>query len=107
MRQMACVRRCGLRLLFCMGVVTALYGQAPSSGSGIPSHPRELKYPKLTYTPPKAVTYRRVLANGVVAFLAEDHDFPLVNVSVLVRTGSYLDTKDNDYRGSMTGNKVR
>ena len=86
---------------------TALYGQAPSSGSGIPSHPRELKYPKLTYSPPKAATYRRVLANGVVAFLAEDHDFPLVNVSVLVRTGSYLDPKGKEGLGAMMGNQLR
>src|SRR5688572_33497893 len=107
MRQMACVRRCGLRLLFCMGVVTALYAQAPSSGSSIPSHPRELKYPKLAYNPPKAATYRRVLANGVVAFLAEDHDFPLVNVSVLVRTGSYLDPKGKEGLGAMLGSQLR
>ncbi|HEU5091570.1 MAG TPA: pitrilysin family protein, partial [Nitrospira sp.] len=101
------IRWWGLKLFLCTGLVTALYGQAPSSGNGIPSHPRELKYPKLTYTPPKAVTYRRVLANGVVAFLAEDHDFPLVNVSVLVRTGSYLDPKGKEGLGGMMGNQLR
>ena len=101
------IRRWGLRLFLCTGLATVLYGQAPSSGNGIPSHPRELKYPKLTYSPPKAATYRRVLANGVVAFLAEDHDFPLVNVSVLVRTGSYLDPKGKEGLGAMMGNQLR
>src|ERR1044071_5518732 len=57
----------------------------------IPKHPRELKYVQLNYTPPKREQYRHVLSNGVVAYLVEDHDLPLVNVSTLVRTGSYLE----------------
>jgi predicted Zn-dependent peptidase len=107
MRQRTSIRRWGLRLLLWAGLVTALYGQSPSSGNGIPSHPRELKYPKLTYSPPKAATYRRVLANGVVVFLAEDHDFPLVNVSVLVRTGGYLDPKGKEGLSAMMGSQLR
>jgi zinc protease len=108
MRQRTSIpRRWGLWLLLWTGLVTALYGQAPASGNGIPSHPRELKYPKLTYSPPKVAAYRRVLANGVVAFLAEDHDFPLVNISVLVRTGSYLDPKGKEGLGAMMGSQLR
>jgi zinc protease len=101
------IRGLGLRLVLWAGLATAFHGQAPSSGNGIPSHPRELKYPKLTYSPPKAATYRRVLANGVVAFLAEDHDFPLINVSLLVRTGSYLDPKGKEGLGAMMGSQLR
>jgi predicted Zn-dependent peptidase len=51
--------------------------------------------------------YRHVLSNGVVAFLAEDHDFPLVNVSVLVRTGNYLDPKGKEGLASMVGSQMR
>ena len=107
MRQRTSIRRWGLRLLLWTGIVTALYGQSPSSGNGIPSHPRELKYLKLTYSPPKVAAYRRVLAGGIVAFLAEDHDFPLVNVSVLVRTGSYLDPKGKEGLAAMLGSQLR
>ncbi len=64
----------------------------------IPAHPRELKYTTLTYTPPKRDQYRHVLSNGVVAYLVEDHDLPLVNVSILVRTGSYLDPAGKEGR---------
>lgn len=103
----AMIRKRGLGLVLWAGLATALHSQAPSSGNGIPSHPRELKYSKLTYSPPKAATYRRVLTNGVVAFLAEDHDFPLINVSVLVRTGSYLDLKGKEGLGGMMGNQLR
>ncbi len=76
-------------------------------GSEIPSHPRELKYSKLNYTPPEASDYRRVLSNGVAVFLAEDHDFPLVNVSVLVRTGGYLEPKGKEGLAAMTGSQIR
>ena len=75
--------------------------------TAFPRTPANSSIPKLTYSPPKAATYRRVLANGVVAFLAEDHDFPLVNVSVLVRTGSYLDPKGKEGLGAMMGNQLR
>ena len=54
----------------------------------IPPHPRDLKYQPLQYTPPKASAYRQVLSNGVVGFFVEDHDLPLVNVSILIRAGS-------------------
>ena len=107
MRLRTTMRRLGLGLVLWTGLATAFHGQAPSSGNGIPSHPRELKYPKLAYNPPKGASYRRVLANGVVAFLAEDHDFPLVNVSVLVRTGSYLDPKGKEGLGAMLGSQLR
>lgn len=76
-------------------------------GSEIPSHPRELKYPKLTYAPPKASAYRRTVANGVVAYMAEDHDFPLVNISILIRTGSYLDPNGKEGLAAMVGSQIR
>ena len=62
--------------------------------AGIPARPEELKYTPLTYNPPKRATYRHVLSNGVVVYAVEDHDLPLVNISTLVRTGSYLEPAD-------------
>ncbi len=78
-----------------------------STGLSVPAHPRELKFPKLDYDPPKVGKYRRVLSNGVVAFMAEDHDFPLVNVSVIVRTGGYLDPKGKEGLADMVGSQIR
>jgi predicted Zn-dependent peptidase len=75
--------------------------------SQIPSHPRELKYAPLSYTPPKREQYRHVLSNGIVAYLVEDHDLPLVNVSTLVRTGSYLDPAGKEGLASLTGSQMR
>ena len=81
--------------------------QTEQLGLNIPSHPRELKFPKLTYDSPKPLNYRRVLSNNAVAFLAEDHDFPLVNVSILIRTGSYLDPKGKEGLAVMVGSQLR
>lgn len=73
----------------------------------IPPHPRELKYTTLTFTPPKREPYRHVLANGVVAYLVEDHDLPLINISTLVRTGTYLDPAGKEGLASLTGAQMR
>ena len=82
-------------------------GWKSSIAQNIPSHPRELTFPKLDYAPPKPSSYRRVLANGVVAYFGEDHDFPLINVSVLVRAGSYLDPKGKEGLAAAMGNQMR
>ncbi|MDX6613360.1 MAG: zinc protease [Blastocatellia bacterium] len=73
----------------------------------IPAHPRDLKYSTLTYTPPKREQYRHVLSNGVVAYLVEDHDLPLVNVATLVRTGNYVDPVGKEGLASLTGSQIR
>src|SRR5687768_5835897 len=75
--------------------------------SQIPAHPRDLKYPTLTYTPPTRDQYRHVLSNGAVAYLVEDHDLPLVNVAALVRTGSYLDPAGKEGLAALTGSQMR
>jgi zinc protease len=73
----------------------------------IPAHPRDLKYTQLVYTPPKKEQYRQVLSNGVVAYLVEDHDLPLVSVSAIVRTGSYLDPAGKEGLAALTGTQMR
>jgi predicted Zn-dependent peptidase len=73
----------------------------------IPAHPRELKYTTLTYTPPKRDQYRHVLSNGVVVYAVEDHDLPLVNVSTIVRTGSYLDPAGKEGLAALMGAQMR
>ncbi len=73
----------------------------------IPAHPRELKYPSLPYTPPKASAFRQVLNNGAVGYFVEDHDLPLVNVLVMFHTGSYLDPAGKEGLSATTANQMR
>ena len=78
-------------------------GQQP----GIPARPEELKYTTLTYNPPKRDKYRHVLSNGMVVYAVEDHDLPLVNISTLVHTGSYLDPAGKEGLASLVGSQMR
>src|SRR6185503_13049963 len=82
-----------------------LLGQAQQPD--IPAHPRDLKYTTLNFTPPKREQYRHVLSNGVVAYLVEDHDLPLINVATLVRTGTFLDPAGKEGLASLTGSQMR
>ena len=93
-----------LALAFLAVSPISLIGQTQQQ---IPAHPRELKYPTLSYTPPKREQYRHVLSNGVVVYLVEDHDLPLVNVSTSIRTGSYLDPAGKEGLASLTGAQMR
>jgi len=51
--------------------------------------PQSIIYPILQYEIPKA--QRITLDNGITVFLLEDHELPLVRMSVVVRTGSAYD----------------
>ncbi len=80
------------------------YGQKPQP---VPSHPRDLKYAKLDYTPPKPAAYRQVMNNGVIGYFVEDHDLPLVNISLTIRAGSYLDPAGKEGLASAVGSQLR
>jgi predicted Zn-dependent peptidase len=73
----------------------------------IPKHPRDLKYPALNFKPPHAADYRHKLASGATAYLVEDHELPLVHISVLVRTGEYLEPAGKQGLSQLTGSQIR
>lgn len=58
---------------------------------GIPSHPDKLAFPPLQYEPPDPKDYRLQLAAGPVAYIASDRELPLVSLTIMVRTGDYLE----------------
>ena len=74
-------------------------------GAQIVSHPRLLKFDPLKFDPPKAAQARHVLSNGAVVYAVEDHVFPLVGISLLVRTGQYLDPADKIGLAALTDRK--
>jgi zinc protease len=87
-----------------------LFGQTDAKAPAktpVPAHPRYLKYAALKYAPPKASEYRQTLANGAVGYFVEDHDLPLVNISVTIRTGSYLDPAGKTGLASATASQMR
>jgi predicted Zn-dependent peptidase len=77
------------------------------AGAELPKHPRELKFPARQYMPPKGAEFRHKLTNGATAFLVEDHDFPLINISMMIRTGQYLEPREKTGLASITGSQIR
>lgn len=45
--------------------------------------PDQFKYQPLTFTPPKASDYRATLSNGLVVYIAEDHQIPWFQATLL------------------------
>ncbi len=85
-------------------IVSTISGQGDSV---IVPHPDQLTYPSLKYNPPHAADYRYVLSNGVVVFLFKDDTLPLVDVSVFIRAGSYLDPAGKTGLASTVSSLIR
>ncbi|MEE9167846.1 MAG: pitrilysin family protein [Candidatus Neomarinimicrobiota bacterium] len=76
---------------------------APGRGQ---KHYKDLKYPKLHKL--KIPDVKRVeLDNGIILFLVEDHEVPLINLSARIGVGSIYDTPEKIGLGSITGQVMR
>ena len=67
---------------------------------------KDLKYPPLGELKIPEVK-REVFPNGMILFLAEDHQLPVIGVSVLVKTGSIYELADKIGLASITGMVMR
>ncbi|MCP4704765.1 MAG: insulinase family protein, partial [candidate division Zixibacteria bacterium] len=66
----------------------------------------KLKFPSLRE--PEMPEFKTItLENGLVLYLMEDHELPLVNASARIAAGSYLDSPDKAGLGSITGTVLR
>ena len=85
-----------LLLFFCLAVA-ASYAQKPYN---------ELTYPPLpAYKLPKVEQF--TLKNGVKVYLLPDHELPLVNVHVVVRSGSFEDPADKSGLSDLMASVMR
>lgn len=71
--------------------------------SGIPDRPEKLSFPDLKYEPPAPETFRVALKSGPVAYVVPDRELPLVNISIMVRTGDYLVPSGKEGLANLTG----
>jgi zinc protease len=78
-------------------------GQVVSSTAPIPARPEQLEFPPLDYEPPDPRGYRVPLETGPVAYVVEDRELPLVNLSILVRTGNYVEPAGKEGLANLTG----
>jgi predicted Zn-dependent peptidase len=88
--------------LLALAVVAAAITQAPQKAPApakavqAPKGPRpeQFKYPPLNFKIPKAADFRTTLSNGLVVYIAEDHQIPWFNGTLMVRTGPFLEPSD-------------
>lgn len=72
-------------------LVPALFGQLLMAGEvPVPGHPDNLEFPELQFEPPEPGGFRVTLDNGIPVYVAEDRMFPLINIRLYFRGGSYL-----------------
>lgn len=100
--------RIAISLLTCAGLVTACQSrkaavccpatgnQPPTASSGIPDRPEKLTFAPLEFHPPKPEPYRVPLASGPVAYIVPDHELPLVNISISVHTGDWVEPEGKE-----------
>ncbi|MDY7107591.1 MAG: pitrilysin family protein [Planctomycetota bacterium] len=87
----------------CLG--TMLFGAA--AGADIVSHPDELVFAPLEFTPPEALDYRSELPGGVAVYLAPSHELPLIDVTFTFRGGRYLEPPARPGLGEALGRMIR
>ena len=63
----------------------------PACRHAVVDRPEKLTFAPLRYEPPNPEAYRVPLKSGPVAYVVPDRTLPLVTISLLIRTGSYLD----------------
>jgi predicted Zn-dependent peptidase len=82
-------------------------GAFPAFGQEIPSHPDRLTFEPIAFEPPSSRDHRHVLENGMVVFIAEDRALPLVDISIRLRVGGWLEPEGKEGLASLTGSQMR
>ena len=84
----------------------AMAQQVTSQGKYTPKHYTDLKFQPVGEI--KLPEYERYqLDNGMIVYLMENHELPLVNGSALINTGSRLEPADEVGLASLTGTVMR
>ena len=91
------------RIALALGAGGLLAVLPPSQAQNIPDRPEKLAFPPLNYEPPSAAKFRVALKSGLVAYVVPDRELPLVNISILVRTGDYAGPAGKEGLPGLTG----
>lgn len=87
---------------FCLALTAT-----PLVAQDIPKSPDQLHFEPILFEPPRAEDSRVALKNGMVVFIAEDRALPLVNISITLRAGSWLDPEGKEGLASLVGSLIR
>jgi predicted Zn-dependent peptidase len=91
-----------LTILLAIGFLCVSLGLAQAQ------KPSDLKFAPLKYDPPDPKAFRTLLANGLRAYIEEDHNLPLINIAAMVNFGGLYLSKDKQGLDSvMSGTMIR
>ena len=97
------------RVTFLLGAIWILLTAVVSVGAEVRTSavldPRQMRFDPVQFTPPEPE--RVVLPNGLVVYLLEDHELPLITMTATMRVGSWLDPTDQVGLASVTGITMR
>ncbi len=101
-------------ILLTLALVTAAFALACNPASELradtavlPARPEMIEFEALDFAPPAAEEFRHVLPDGTVVYLAESHEFPLIDLSISFKGGASLDTAEIPGLASMTARMMR
>jgi predicted Zn-dependent peptidase len=97
------MKRVSLLIILICFILSVSTGYAAESAPLI--NPDNLIYRPLNFAPPKAE--RVELENGVILYILEDHELPLLKISAIIRTGSIYDPKGKEGLAEITGAVMR
>jgi len=89
----------GIAIVFLASVVAGCAGELALGD------PRTMTFKPVEFSPPDPE--RIVLDNGMVVYLLEDHELPLITMTATMRTGSWLDPGDKIGLAALTGMVMR
>jgi len=94
-------------LLGASALVSAQPASVSTATGDVPARPEELTYDELRFDVPDGNALLHELSNGIKVYVAPDHTFPLIQIRVLLRQGSYLEPADKVGLASLTGSMMR
>ncbi|MBI3607403.1 MAG: insulinase family protein [Nitrospirae bacterium] len=94
-----------VRVVLALVLLGTLGAGAPTSTPNTAPDPRAMTFPATPFEPPRAE--RVVLPNGIILYLLEDHELPMVSLSAMIRTGSIYEPADKLGLASLTGTVMR
>lgn len=94
------------RITLCLMLGLSL--NADLHAQALPEHPSKLTFKPITFEAPKAKDARIKLKNSITAYLVNDPTGqPMVELSVVLKAGSYLDPAGKEGLTSLTLNQIR
>jgi len=92
-------------LILVLAVYPILWPASPSAAESGETDPRVMRFEPVEFNPPQPD--RLVLENGMVVYLLEDHELPLITITAMMRIGSWLDAPDAIGLAGLAGHTMR